>query len=57
MKTIDINDDTFKRLFSLSEDLMHQKKKDITIDDVINDLIDTYQDNHWGHLGSIAGGG
>lgn len=57
MIQIDIDDQTFKRLSSIRDDIMQNKKKDMTFEDILNELIDTYQDTHWGHLGASAGGG
>ncbi|MDP9197410.1 MAG: hypothetical protein M3O24_02470 [Thermoproteota archaeon] len=57
MESIDINDTTYKRLSTVRVDLMDSKKKDLDYDDVINHLIDTYQDGLWGHLGAEASGG
>lgn len=55
--TIDLQDYTYKRLFVLQDEITHLKRKDITIDDVINELIDIYQENSWTHFGAGAGGG
>jgi hypothetical protein len=55
--TIDLQDNTFRRLFTIRDEITHFKKKDITMDDVINELIDTYQENSWTHFGAGAGGG
>jgi hypothetical protein len=40
------------------DEIMHYKKQDINYDDVINELIDIYQESRWGHIGSdvVAGG-
>ena len=45
MKTLSIDDQTYRRLRSIMSDIMHTKKHDINYDDVINELIDVYQDN------------
>ena len=45
MKTLSIDDQTYRRLRSIMSDIMHTKKHDIDYDDVINELIDVYQDN------------
>lgn len=45
MKTLNIDDQTYKRLASIMSDMMHSKKRDINHDDVINELIDVYQDS------------
>jgi predicted CopG family antitoxin len=45
MKTLNIDDQTYRRLASIMDDMMHTKKRDISHDDVINELIDVYQDS------------
>ena len=45
MKTLSIDDQTHKRLTSIKSDMMHAKKHDVNYDDVINELIDAYQDS------------
>jgi len=45
MKTLNVDDQTYKRLTSTMNDIMHAKKHDITYDEVINELIDVYQDS------------
>jgi hypothetical protein len=45
MKTLNIADQTHKRLTSIMSDIMNTKKSDINYDDVINELIDVYQDS------------
>ena len=45
MKTLNIDDQTHRRLTSIMTDMMHTKKHDVNYDDVINELIDVYQDN------------
>jgi hypothetical protein len=57
MKTLDINEQTYKRLTSILEEVMHYKRRDIDYDDIINELIDVYQENKWGHIGSDVAGG
>lgn len=52
-----IEDTTYKRLESIRTEITHIKKKDINYDDVLNELIDLYQENVWGQLGGTAGGG
>jgi hypothetical protein len=56
-QTINVEEHTYRRLFTVLEEITHSKKSDITIDDVINELIDTYQENSWTHFGAGAGGG
>ncbi len=45
MKTLSIDDQTHKRLTSVLSDIMHAKKRNVNYDDVINELIDVYQDS------------
>jgi hypothetical protein len=45
MKTLSVDDQTYRRLASIMSDIMHAKKRDVNYDDVINDLIDVYQDS------------
>ena len=45
MKTLSIDDQTYKRLTSVMRDLMSEKKHDMDYDYVINELIDTYHDS------------
>jgi hypothetical protein len=56
-QTINVEEHTYRRLFTVLEEIAHSKKSDITIDDVINELIDTYQENSWTHFGAGVGGG
>jgi hypothetical protein len=56
-KKIDLQEYTYKRLFAVLDELAHSKTRDMTIDDVINELIDIYQENSWTHFGVGAGGG
>jgi hypothetical protein len=44
MKMLSIDDQTYKRLGSVMNDMIRTKKRDISYDDVINELIDAYQD-------------
>jgi hypothetical protein len=57
MKTINIDEQTYRRLTSILEDVMHFKRRDINYDDMINELIDVYQESKWGHIGSDVAGG
>lgn len=45
MKTLSIDDQTIRRLASIMNDMMHTQKRDVNYDDVINELIDVYQDS------------
>jgi hypothetical protein len=56
-KRIDLQEHTYVRLVAVLDELAHYKTRDMTFDDVINDLIDVYQENSWTHFGAGAGGG
>jgi predicted CopG family antitoxin len=45
MKTLDIDDQTYKRLISIMDDMMHARRRNLSYDDVINELINIYQDS------------
>jgi predicted CopG family antitoxin len=45
MKTLSIDDQTYKRLTSIMNDIMHSKMRDVSYDDIINELINVYQDS------------
>jgi predicted CopG family antitoxin len=45
MKTLSIDDQTYKRLTSIMNDIMHAKQRDVSYDDIINELINVYQDS------------
>jgi hypothetical protein len=45
MKVLEVDDQTYRRLTSIMDEMMHSKKYNITYEDVINELIDIYQDN------------
>ena len=57
MKTINIDEQTYRRLTSILEDVMHFKRRDINYDDMINELIDVYQESKGGHIGSDVASG
>ena len=44
MKTLSIDEQTYRRLASIMSDIMHTEKRNISYDDVINELIDAYRD-------------
>lgn len=44
-KTLSIDDQTYRRLTSILNDMMHTKKHDVDYSDVIDVLIDVYQDS------------
>jgi hypothetical protein len=55
MKTLTVDEQTYKRLSSIMHDMMSAKKHDLDYDYVINELIDTYQDS-LAFSGENAGG-
>jgi predicted CopG family antitoxin len=44
MKMLNIDEQTYRRLESIMDDIMHIKERNVSYDDVINELIDVYQD-------------
>jgi hypothetical protein len=44
MKMLSIDEQTSRRLESIMNDMMHTEKRNINYDDVINELIDVYQE-------------
>ena len=44
MKTLSIDEETYRRLASIMNDIMHTEKRNISYDDIINELIDVYQE-------------
>lgn len=57
VKSILIEDSTFKRLSSVLTETMHLSKRDLTYDDLVNQLIDVYQEHNWGAIGGGGAGG
>jgi hypothetical protein len=57
VKSILVDDSTFKRLSSVLAETMHLSKRNLTYDDLVNELIDVYQEHTWGAIGGGAGGG
>ncbi len=57
MKSLKIDDITYKRLNSLLTDFVDLKKQDLDMNDLLNELIDNYQETIWGTIGANAGGG
>lgn len=57
MRTLRIEEDTYRRLTSVMDDVMHYRKKDLNYDDILNELIDVYQESVWGSIGGTVGGG
>jgi hypothetical protein len=44
VKMLSIDEQTFRRLRSIMNDMMHTEKRNINYDDVINELIEAYQE-------------
>ena len=44
MKMLSIDEQTHRRLVSVMNDMMHTERRNVSYDDVINELIDMYQD-------------
>ena len=57
MQYLKIDDITYKRLNSLLTDFLELKKQDLDMNDLLNELIDNYQETIWGTIGTNAGGG
>ena len=45
MKTLSVDEQTYKRLTSTMNDMVHSEKRNLSYDDVINQLIDVYQES------------
>lgn len=57
MKILQTDDITYKRLQSLLDEFISIKQQDVDMNDLLNELIDNYQESHWGAIGAGAGGG
>ena len=55
MKMLSIDEQTYRRLASIMNDMMHTEKRNISYEDVINELIDVYQERQ--ALGGENAGG
>ncbi|MDQ5863911.1 MAG: hypothetical protein M3263_03415 [Thermoproteota archaeon] len=44
MKTLSVDEQTYRRLTSTMNDMVHSEKRNLSYDDVINQLIDVYQE-------------
>lgn len=55
VKDLDIEEGTFKRFNALLNDLMEKRKRNMNYDDLLNELIDSYQQNRWDQF-MVAGG-
>jgi hypothetical protein len=52
---LEVNENTFKRFDALLMDLMEKRKKNMDYDDLLNELIDNYQQNNWDQF-MVSGG-
>jgi hypothetical protein len=57
MQYLKIDETTYRRLNSLLTDFLELKKQDLDMNDLLNELIDNYQEITWGTIGANAGGG
>jgi hypothetical protein len=57
VKSISLEDTTYKRLSTIMFELMNERKKNLDYNEVINELIDMYQENTWGNFGAESAGG
>jgi hypothetical protein len=55
VKDLNIEESTFKRFDALLNDLMEKRKRNMNYDDLLNELIDSYQQNRWDQF-MVAGG-
>jgi predicted CopG family antitoxin len=55
MKTLTIDEQTYKRLMSIRNEMSQEKKRDVDYGEVVNELINIYQD-HLTLSGENAGG-
>ena len=44
MEMLSIDEQTYRRLASIMNDMMHTEKRNISYEDVISELIDVYQE-------------
>ncbi|MFL6491134.1 MAG: hypothetical protein ACJ70M_06505 [Nitrososphaera sp.] len=44
MKLLSVDEQTYRRLGSILNDMMHTERRNISYDDVLNQLIDVYQE-------------
>ena len=49
LANLSINEFTYSRFNSLLGDLQDKRKKNIDSDDLLNELIDNFQQNNWDH--------
>jgi hypothetical protein len=52
---LNINENTYKRFDALLTDIMEKRKKNMDYDELLNELIDNYQQNNWDQF-MVAGG-
>ena len=44
MKLLSVDEQTYRRLGSIMNDMMHTERRNISYDEVLNQLIDVYQE-------------
>ena len=52
---LSVRDNTLRRFNTLLNDLMDKRKKNMDSDDLLNELIDYYEQNNWDQF-MVAGG-
>jgi hypothetical protein len=52
---LEVNENTLKRFDTLLIDLMEKRERNMDYDDLLNELIDNYQQNNWDQF-MVAGG-
>jgi hypothetical protein len=57
VKSISLEDTTYNRLSTIMFELMNERKKNLDYNEVVNELIDMYQENTWGNFGAESAGG
>ncbi|MGI0052138.1 MAG: hypothetical protein ACRD8K_10415 [Nitrososphaeraceae archaeon] len=49
MVNLVLDEFTFRRFNALLSDLMEKRKRNMDYNDLVNELIDNYQQNNWDH--------
>jgi predicted transcriptional regulator YheO len=49
MVNLVLDEFTFRRINALLSDLMDKRKRNMDYNDLVNELIDNYQQNNWDH--------
>jgi len=55
MVNLVLDEFTFRRINALLSDLMDKRKRNMDYNDLVNELIDNYQQNNWDH-DELSGG-